>query len=372
MKIITSNENPYGNILTTYFMQEFPEVSNPNNQELLEVLTNILIGTKETRYGSLPIPESQVVIRDAIRQAILNNTPIPILIPWGSIKSNFSARLDIAEVNAINRLICLSKSIKRIYIPGVEIVIRVEDTSGYELFSRDINHDMIVRNIDLYSKDFKNLVKILCPDGSIRVIFESEMSLASQYKELSYHYTDIIEEYLIESKEMIKFAPLSVYSLPSYQSLIDQGWRGIISQEQRDHYLSTYARLYPNLQESDYIRRLALYLGGALTRAKLNMTGKQSYWSYFIQIVFVPPVKGIPEGYNYNYLFYRTLPLSQARTHMPAWRGKGYFKINGNELVAKITSFGDVDTISQLITSEVELCDTERKVIIQTDYLLES
>ena len=367
---LISVEEPYGELICKHISTQFPSVSTFNSNDLVDILSTLIIGTKEVRYGSLPTPESLVVIRNVIREAISNNTAIPILVPWGSIKSNFSATLDIAELSAIQRLVCLCENVKRYYFKGLEIVIRVEDTSGYTLFSLE-NNSLTNSNIDSYSRDFKNLVSILCPTGDIRVILESEMVNAGAFEADNIVYSNMILRYLLDSMELIKFAPDKVYGLDSYKLLFVSGWKGIIPQEQRDHYLQTYARLYPNLKEEQYLERLSLYFGGAFARAKLGMTGKQSYWTSSLQLVFVPPVKGTPVGYTDHYVYYRTLSLNQARTHMPAWRAKGYLRIVGNTITHKLTTFSDSDLIDKLTPVQLEVYNDNLSVTINTDYLLE-
>jgi len=152
---------------------------------------------------------------------------------------------------------------------------------------------------------------------------------------------------------------------------MSSGWKGIIPLEQRDHYLSSYEKLYPNLNKEDYLKRLSIYFGGAWARAKLQMTGKQSYWTKNLQLVFLAPFKGAPKGYADHYVYYRTLPLSQARTHIPAWRSKGYLKINGNSVTHKLTTFNDKELIDKLIPVQLQIYNEDLSLIINTDYLLE-
>lgn len=374
MKTIVDTNEPYGEILCRYFKQEFPVVGDLNNSDLLEILTNIIVGTKEVRYGPIPSPEGLVAIRKAIKTALENKAPIPILVPWGSIKSNFTSTVDIAEVSAINRLIALVQSIKKYYPTGVDMVVRIEDQSGYTLFNLEGDSETIHKRIDEYSKNFFLLFGILVPEDisdSIRPILESDMKNASQFNGIFERNVEAIEEYLIDSKDLIMYAPHRISDIPSYQKLVDRGWRGIISSEQRDHYISAYKRLYPDWSENRMIRRLSLYFAGALTRFHLGMTGKQDYWTDFIQLAFIPPVKSLPEGYNRNYVYYRTLPMSSARTHIPAWRAKGYFKIQGNTVTPKLTTFNDSELIEKLHIAQVSVSNGINTVIVQTDYLLE-
>jgi hypothetical protein len=371
-KILT--EEPYGELLCSHINKRFPAVTKLTKFELVDVISNLIIGTKEIRYGSLPVPEHAIVIREAIRLAIEQNKPIPIVVPWGSIKADFSATLDIAELSAIQRLIQLSVTVKEYYPTGVEIVIRVEDTSGYTLFVLEGDQQKIISNIDSYSTDMKKLVQILSKDGSVRVQLESEMERALQFNKVFYELLPLMRRYLVNTWDMIKEYSSNVIKMHSYIALQQNGWKGIISWEQRMHYINTYERLYPNWSLDMYIERLALYFTGAWTRHQLGMTGKQEYWDKFIQLAFIPPIKGLPEGYNYNYVYHRTLPLSEARTHISPWRAKGYLKINGNEIHHKLLTFGDTETIGRLIPVQIEISDesSDAKVVINADYLLES
>jgi hypothetical protein len=372
---ILNQEEPYAELLCSHVKKEFPQVVKLTTFELMDVLANTLIGTKEIRYGSLPIPESSVTIRTAIRAAIENNLPIPVLVPWGSIKADFSATLDIAELTAIQRLINLAKITKEYYSNGLEIVIRVEDTSGYTLFTLEENLEKIKENINLYSSDMKRLVQILSKDGQeISVQLESEMDNAFQFNTIFNTHLSLIEQYLFESWDNVKEYPINTSKMDSYKLLSSLGWKGIISWEQRMHYIEAYERIYPNWKLETHIKRLALYFTGAWTRSLLGMTGKQKHWDKFVQLSFTPPIKGVPEGYNYNYVYHRTLPLSEARTHISPWRAKGYLKINGNEIHHKVTSFNDKDTNERLTPIKMEIYNEEQNlsVIINTDYLLES
>lgn len=374
MKVKITNEEPYAELICAYIKKQFPRTAEYSPSELIDILSQILIGTKEVRYGCLPSPEHQVVLRQVIREAVEQNRAIPILVPWGSIKSNFSAMLDIAEISAIQQLIQLANVVSEYYIPGVEMVIRVEDTSGYTLFEMEGDQEMIHRNIDHYSADMKTLVKILCPSGNIRVQLESSMILSDSFNQCFSDNVRLMEEYLTQSRLMIQFSPDKVTELPSYKALKAAGWKGIISHEQRSYYLEAYKRLYQGWDEEKMIRRLSLYFAGAMTRHQLHMTGKQSYWDKFIQLAFIPPIKGLPEGYNYNYVYYRTIPLSCGRTHISPWRAKGYLKISGNEVCYKLASFSDTETLEKLSPVVMEITDEAHKlsVFISADYYLES
>jgi hypothetical protein len=373
MKTICLYENPYDSLISGYFNQEFPTLVNLNDKELLEVLSTLIVGTKEVRYGSMPSPEGFVKVRSIIRKSIENHFPIPILVGWGGVKSNFTSTLDIAEVSAINRLIQLQKCVKELYAPGLDINIRIEDTSAYQLFALEGDAGYIKSAVDTYTKNFITLLKIMNTSDFIHPKPESEMDYAYKFQGHADTSSEIIENYLLASQPFIEHAPETVFNLLSYKEMNSVGWKGIISFEQREHYLSAYRKMYNDWSEETMIKRLSYYFGGSLSRHQLEMIGNNPNWSDgFIQLSFVSPIKGLPEGYNYNYIYYRTLPMSQARTHMPAWRSKGYFKITGNTICAKLASWNDTELINSLIPAEFELTDGTDKVVINTYYLLES
>lgn len=360
---LKDNNDPYFQQISEYFYSQFPNVAQPTDCELLEIITTILVGTKDIRYGSMPSPESLVVIRKTIRESIENGHAIPILVPWGSLKAvNNGDDVDVAEVMAIQRLVKTNNAVKQFHEPGLDIVIRVEDTSGRELFALDMTN--VDESITKYCDDFTTMVSILS-GNTIRVLKESEMKGANDFVPTQKILTPFFEKYLEDSAVVISVAPSEVYKLKSYKDLQTLGWQGTISNEQRSFYYDSYTRNYTD--QSLNTRRLALYMAQSLARHKLNMSGKQDYWKSFIQITFVQPVKGLPEGYHANALYYRTIPMSQGRTHICPWRAKGYLKISKN-VCAKITSAHDP---IELFECKLTLADEAKSVDITVRYIIE-
>lgn len=117
----------YNDVICRYFQTEFPSVFKSDMKGTLEILTNLLFGTKEVRYGTLPTPETSVAIRKVLASAIEKQLPIPVLVPFGGRKTNSKALIDIAEVSAIKQLIHLDKLIRTIHPQGLQINIGIED-----------------------------------------------------------------------------------------------------------------------------------------------------------------------------------------------------------------------------------------------------
>lgn len=363
------SDNSYGDLIIKYLNREFPQVIQMKCNDKIDFITDIMVGTKEVRYGSIPSPESLVVIRKVIRQAMAEDKPIPVLVPWGSLKGDFSDNIDIAEVSGVNRLIQLNKAVQQVHPKGLDVVIRVEDTSGILLFGFDMDTEEVKERVNSYSSKFEELVDILNPDKSIGVVRESRMYNTSFFGKEVEDAFQYFERYLLESDE-IADQPEKLVELTSYKKLQELGWKGTIPLEQREHYFNTYRRLYPTEPHYRAVERLALYMCESYARHKLGMTGKKSSWDSYIQVTFVQPIKGLPEGYHDNCVYYRTLPMSQARTHICPWRGKGYLLMTGNSVCAKMASFGNTEIMEQLIESETILTDGTREVTIKTDFII--
>lgn len=366
------NSDPYSSLLTGFITRQFPSVVKQDSRELVETISTILLGTKEYRFGPLPSVESQVVIRRIIRKSIESESRIPILVPWGSIKGDFSSMVDIAELFAIKRLICINEEIKRFYYPGLDIVIRVEDKSGYSLFEMDALKENLIESIDNYSDAMVKLVNMLS-ENTIQVVKETNMHNAASYEQHLRKNLKLMYNYILNTEDIVGDDPREAMETKEYKELVEAGWKGYISHEQRWHYYEAYIKLYNDENRINNIRRLSLYLAGSLTKKQLGMNGVKSSWNNeYIQITFVPPVKGLPEGFADHYIYYRTLPMSSARTHMSPWRSRGYLRIVGNDILPKLTTFNDKELIDELIPSVTTLQEMGTEVLVRTDYLLVS
>lgn len=369
MNIQFNNSNGMDDILKVYFHKNLPSVNVKDQRTLVDVLASILYNTKNLRYGPIPEPEPQVKVRQVIRDYIGEERPIPILVPWGSIKADFSPTLDIAELSALSILKCLNEQVKQYYEPGLQIAIRIEDLSGFRLFSMEPNIDAIKANSTLYSKDFSKLINIIGSDFMIPRL-ESEMTKRQWFLENEPRLTDMVDKYLhhtdfMSTQEIMKYI---TGGGDTFKALQNEMWRGIISREQRDHYLTQYAKLYPDYDRGSMLYRLALYFGGSLARHRANMAGDLPEWRRnYIQLAFIPPVKGLPEGYNNNYIYYRTIPANESRTHLAPWRAKGYLKIEGRNAIQKICTFSDKP--NDLVPCSATISSKSESVRVRMDYL---
>lgn len=364
------NEDPYSGKIANFITSVTGKAFITDQKEILNLMEDAIYADSHIRFGPRPELEDRVYLRSILTNYMEEKRPIPILVPWGSIKTKFGENIDIAEYMAIKQIVHLKERVKELYTPGVEIVLRIEDTSGYELFKLEADENTIFSGTQLYSNNLSKLIDILDNKESIWAIKESDMKESNHFSFVCEHLVPLFEEYLYDTDSSSSWNDNEFLALRSFKALKEQGWSGLIPKLQRDHYYRAYEKLY-NGDKELMRKRLAMYFAGSLTRHKLNMTGKQEQWNYgFIQLAFVPPIPGIPNGYNKNYVYYRTMPENFTRLHMPPWRSKGFLSISDNGTLSikpKLANWYDHKDFNPL---ELNVESDKGHVVIKADYIL--
>lgn len=359
MKVIGKGE--YGEVISRYFQRSFPKRTTISKPDLLEILTDLLVGTKEHRYGPKPKIESLYTIRQTLSKAIELDAPIPVLVPWGGRKMDPSLSIDVAEVSGLKQLIALDEVIRQFFTPGLHIHIRIEDINAKWLYKSD-------KGVDKYSSDMIKLINLLKGTTHIEGIRESSMMEENEYMRLAENYGYLLDDVIIALETM---PSLDINTIPSYQKLVERGWKGDIPENQRHYYLDRYKSLYPNASLQQRINKLSDYFAGSKVRYDLSGRGEpDSIVGSFLQINFAHPVPGAPTSMFNNTLYYRTVPESSGRTHIAPWRAKGYLELVDDIPVAKVTQSSS--DISELQENEVYLVEDEsdNPLIIRADYHL--
>lgn len=354
-------ENPYRDLVSYFMSQQFP-ANLQDKGTTLESVVAAIVATTRIRFGPMPNPESLVLIRGVVRNSIEKNEPIPILVPWGSKKSESDASIDVAELSGLRMLSCLQNRVRTYYSPGVRMNLRVEDIGGYYLFA---DQGQSARDAGArYVKDFTTLIRVL-DLPFITVKLESDLMTEEEYFKVSDEIRPFLVRYLNDT-DLHGFE--NYKELESWKELAKRGWQGIIPTEQRDYYRSRYAKLYPGTDLRNQTERFATYLAGALGRYKLKATGTDPEWgSNYFQLNFASPVPGVPSSIGERRIHYRTLPENMARTHIPPWRAHGYLKIEGNTVTPKLASWSEH---LDLYPSTVEFERDGESVLVQADELL--
>ena len=360
---VQDSDNPFGQMISGFFAQEFPGANSDNKQNLLESVTAAFVSTNNIRFGPAPNPESLVAIREVIRRCIDEKKPIPVLTPFGSKKTRNGESVDVAEIVCLKQLNCLRKRVQAFYKPGIQVNIRLEDTSGYYLFHDE--GEAARESTRHYCADFQTLVRVLGLRGFVNPILESALFEEAQYFELADAIFKPMLQYLDDTDS---FGLDGYQSRPSWTVLSATGWKGCIPKEQRDYYYARYKSLYPGISPYDAAVKLARYLAGSLARIKCKGVGADSKWGQdYLRVTFVNPVPGAPASICSKNIYYRTVPLKMAATHMPPWRAKGYLKI-GTDVKPKLATWNEQ---LEFTKCEVVFQGEGESVSVRTDFVLE-
>lgn len=352
------DDEPYASVIGMFVKKQFPCRNCCGSTELVDMIADEVFGTKSIRYGPKPSPESQVNIRNVIRERTKLCLPIPFMVPWGSEKPDGSS-IDIAELSALRVLRMLNERISAHYKPGAVFNIRIEDTSAPYTLMDDPNEAR--RNAYNYTTEMQILNHLLGVDTVINMVPESSLTTEAAFNKQADELLPIFTEALwaFGQGEVARAQAM----------LADIGWSGGLNVQLIDHYVRRYNKLYPTATYGEQLIRVARYFATSLTRKKLGLRGDDPAWGgHFVELSFAAPVPSTVAIFDKR-VYYRTIPGEFTMSHMPPWRAKGYLSItNDNEVTPKLASFADdlpFVKYRHLLSTPLWVLD------IQADYILE-
>lgn len=357
MSLTIRSENdadPYAGLVEQFLSSVFP-ANLDDSGAVLDALTAAFVATGSVRMGPAPKPEGLVALRQRITYWTSRDLPIAVLSPWGSKKSVNDHTVDVAELQAIRRLEALRDRVRRHYAPGIVVQLGIEDLGGDYLWRDEPGARTASSQ---YVRDLVALGTVLDGgQGWLRPIPESSHVCYTAF----------------EAKADAFLGPLTdiltVGGTRALDKLHALGWQGDVPAEMVAWYLRSYEKLYPTLGAYERIDKLARYLAQSAARYQTGAKFADKSWAgQYVQVNFPLPVPGLPAGLADARLYYRTLPLSYARTHMPAWRAKGYVVIgNDNSVTPKLASWFEPRDYTPL---KVRLSSEHATVCIESDYIL--
>lgn len=329
MNIKLNGNCAFSDAIRQFIISTFPAAAGTiSRNDLIDLLTTLTLGNSKMRQGPNPKPEVVVAIRDVIREVVLDNKPIPFMVPWGSVKPDGTS-VDAAELVTLKMFEQLHKSVQEIYRPGIQVSIRLEDVSMPYFTGLDGDSVAAAR----YTRDFKALVKILGLSDFIVVRAESDLVTAEVFSEKA------------DAVRPSMWSALHHYEIgqPDKAEVIlnHANWKGGVPYEMREHYYGLYANLHPGQSKDFYIKLLGRYFASAVARGALKLRGDLPEWDgRFIDFALAQPVPGVPEGLFNRRVYRRAVSLSMSGRHVAPWRAKGFLAINDrNEACIKLRSY---------------------------------
>lgn len=308
----------------------YAELPTPDVSEDIrfEAISAEVFGTKQRRFGPMPKPETQVGIREVIRDS--GNT-IRFFTPWGCSKQFDDSPLDILEFSALKQLKNLQEGLKR-FGKGSEFHFRLENSTDRYLLSEDASR---LAQVVTYAATFKRVAETMLDNAHVYT--------EDRYSEFKY----LADKHL----------PMFVEVLQDKRSVADLeaiGWKGKIPQVQRDYYY----RMYERLGIAEPVVNLARYFAAALARVQLGMTSEPP--KPFISVAFTHPIPGDP--LPRSRVHYRTIPENFTHDHRSPWIAKGVFRISEDNTICPRFWNGE-----ELSHCSIDFAGAR----IQTDYFLQ-
>lgn len=276
--------------INTEFHMDYSYIDNTENM-IVDKITKLIIGSKKIRFGNYPSELCYNNIKSLILKKVINNEPIPILVPMGPHKTIINEDIDLAELYALKTLGALNKSVCRYYKAGLNFYLQGEDITGWFLTGTS---DTIKNSIEKYLNSFEQLIRILNYDEFMIPFRESQLVNYEDVIALIKVYYDPIRNY-INDTNMLMFNG-NYKDCTSYRVLHALGWKGDIPNEQRTFYRERYRRHYPDKTSDEIDNMLVNYLAISFAKSQLGGLVPSIIKDDFIQLTFAPPVPGIPSN----------------------------------------------------------------------------
>lgn len=349
------HDDPFKQVLERWLGQEFPALGGATTEDTMIAVVNEFISTKQYRVGPRPAPESEVMIRRAVREHVEAGHVVPVLIPSAAVKLPFGARLDLAELSALRVLGCLQERVKRHYAPGLAVRVRLEDLTELTI-SPEVHH---VRQLtESYVRDFRNLVDVLGFSAWLTVVPESALVQEEAWQRLTAELTTAFAYHLDTTA--------TTPEVEVRGALARYGWQGGVGSAMREYLTARYRKLYPATSASEHTVLMARYLAAILARRHLGATGAVNDGPR-LEITFANPLPDAPRFSTR--VQYRTAPRHQAGLALPYWAAKGYLTLD-EEDAPHITLAHATTPVPGLTHGQLTLTTKEGlSAELQADYL---
>lgn len=350
-------DSEYGDLIRQFLLQQFPRAAaSPSDK--LEGVTQVLVGTLQSRLGPAPKPESLVLIREVVREAISVNEKIPVVVPFGPKKPGIGRfSVDVAELFALKSISELDAAVSDFHAPGLDVRVRVEDATGIFL-----EGEPAAPLVERYAADFARLAALT--GAPAEVARETAAIGLKEFVARAQEVAPLFESYLRETS-----GEEALSDTQWGRALADAGWAGVVNPQMREHFLKKYAAIYPDEDAASHRAVLARYFAAALVRKQAGAGGARAGWRRWIQVNFLAAVPGTQDRPSTT-LSRRHIPLRFGKTHVPPWRAKGFLEIGGDDHVTPAQVDWNRQGELDLVESHVTFSDGPESVRVRADLRL--
>ena len=203
----------------------------PDPEAVTAHIMELLVASKKERLGAKPTPAAAAALRAIVLAYVQRGEPVPALSVCAPCKlPDFEQPLDVAEMIMLRRLALLAEQVRRVYPPGLQINLRIEDLTVLSCMPQAMQ-PRLRPSIERYVQGLRDLNRTLGYEASIHLVAESDLAVETEFMAKVAELSPLFRAYLDETND----APPGHEQFASYQALNAVGWRFDISAQQREY-----------------------------------------------------------------------------------------------------------------------------------------
>lgn len=255
-------------------------------------LADVLIGSKQIRYGPRPSPANYRHIEDVINRCRREDRPIRIMSMWGATKGYNRGPIqtaDLLDLKALERMLHMDALSHQYHKRGLEFIIFWEDyteriLTGDVSLTYRISLQRIIRWMGMRNLHIVSEAERICNDNYGLRVFQNANAISQGRQK-------------------------------------DVGWRGEIAW---DYYLERAAGEFPTLNQYELRSQVSLYLGLTLARYQYQILP-----AHDLKLSFVPYPDCVPDEMRRGRLEHKVKAGKNSNKTAAPWTCFGVIRQDG-------------------------------------------
>jgi len=250
-------------------------VARMRTDTIAREITDILFGSKKIRIGPGPTDMQRRAMEERIARYVDAGKPIEISTMWGGLKgygqTETRRAADLGDLLGLRRFEDLHCQILPIYPPGLKVTLIREDVTEHIM---TMNIPNLPQLIEKYSTSLDNTCRIFGISDHISFVDESALLASNgvaphEFIARANENAKAFFEYWVASSMEPDVGRWE--SLPQYKSLQELGWKGIIPEVTRQHYLERVGTEHPGASVDEKTMIICRYFGASLARYQFGI-----------------------------------------------------------------------------------------------------